>query len=79
MEKLRKENSLYQIIKKNVSGSERIAMQEFFAEKYVYEYQATEKKFFFFAPNHADGIDAWIVRKTKTLQKGSRQNYESNL
>ena len=38
-----------------------------------------KKKFSFFAPNHADGIEAWIVRKTKTLQKGSRQNYESNL
>ena len=31
MEKLKKEGSLYQVIKKNVSGSERIAMQEFFA------------------------------------------------
>ena len=43
-----KENSLYQVIKKTVTGSERIAMQEFFAERYVYEYQATERKFFFF-------------------------------
>lgn len=48
MEKLKKDGSLYQVIKKNVSGSERIAMQEFFAERYVYEYQATERKLFFF-------------------------------
>ena len=69
MEKLRKENSLYQIIKKNVSGSERIAMQEFFAEKYVYEYQATEKKFFFF--------DTVVTKKGK-INAANFFDYESS-
>ena len=69
MEKLRKENSLYQIIKKNVSGSERIAMQEFFAERYVYEYQATERKFFFF--------ETQVTKKGK-INAANFFDYESN-
>ncbi|MBO5937489.1 MAG: PASTA domain-containing protein [Clostridia bacterium] len=69
MEKLKKEGSLYQVIKKNVSGSERIAMQEFFAEKYVYEYQATERKFFFFES---------VVTKKGKVNAANFFDYESN-
>ena len=69
MEKLRKEGSLYQVIKKNVSGSERIAMQEFFAERYVYEYQATERKFFFFEN---------VVTKKGKINAANFFDYESN-
>ncbi len=69
MEKLKKEGSLYQVIKKNVSGSERIAMQEFFAERYVYEYQATERKFFFF--------ETEVTKKGK-VNAANFFDYESN-
>jgi stage V sporulation protein D (sporulation-specific penicillin-binding protein) len=69
MEKLKKEGSLYQVIKKNVSGSERIAMQEFFAERYVYEYQATERKFFFFED---------VVTKKGKVNAANFFDYESN-
>ncbi len=69
MEKLKKEGSLYQVIKKNVSGSERIAMQEFFAERYVYEYQATERKFFFFET---------VVTKKGKVNAANFFDYESN-
>ena len=69
MAKLKKEGSLYQVIKKNVSGSERIAMQEFFAERYVYEYQATERKFFFFES---------VVTKKGKVNAANFFDYESN-
>ena len=69
MEKLKKEGSLYQVIKKNVSGSERIAMQEFFAERYVYEYMATERKFFFFETE---------VKKKGKINAANFFDYESN-
>ncbi len=69
MEKLKKENSLYQVIKKNVSGSERIAMQEFFAERYEYDYQATERKFFFFKTE---------VPKKGKINAANFFDYESN-
>lgn len=48
LEKLKKEGSLYQVIKKNVSGEERIAFEEFFSERYVYYIDGFEKQFFFF-------------------------------
>ena len=69
MEKLKKDGSLYQVIKKNVSGSERIAMQEFFAEKYIYDYQATERKFFFFES---------VVPKKGKINAANFFDYESN-
>lgn len=69
MEKLKKDGSLYQVIKKNVSGSERIAMQEFFAEKYTYEYWTTERKFFFFKDE---------VKKTGKVNAANFFDYESN-
>ena len=69
MEKLKKENSLYQVIKKRVTGSERIAMQEFFAERYVYEYQATERKFFFFET---------VVNKKGKVNAANFFDYESS-
>lgn len=69
MEKLKKENSLYQVIKKKVTGSERIAMQEFFAERYVYEYQATERKFFFFET---------VVNKKGKVNAANFFDYESS-
>lgn len=69
MEKLKKEGSLYQVIKKRVTGSERIAMQEFFAERYVYEYQATERKFFFFES---------VVTKKGKVNAANFFDYESN-
>ena len=61
MAKLKKENSLYQVIKKTVTGSERIAMQEFFAERYIYEYQATERKFFFFENLTTKKMRIWAI------------------
>lgn len=69
MKKLKKEGSLYQVIKKNVSGSERIALQEFFAERYVYEYTATERKFFFFESE---------VTKKGRINAANFFDYESN-
>ena len=69
MKKLKKEGSLYQVIKKNVSGSERIALQEFFAERYVYEYTATERKFFFF--------ESEVLKKGR-INAANFFDYESN-
>lgn len=46
--KLKKEDSVYQVIKKNVSGAERIELEEFFAQKYVFKYQKEVTKFFIF-------------------------------
>lgn len=69
MEKLKKEDSLYQVIKKRVTGSERIAMQEFFAEKYEYKYMATERKFFFFETT---------TEKTGKINAANFFDYESN-
>ena len=69
LEKLKKEDSLYQVIKKRVTGTERIELQEFFAEKYTYEYWVTEKKFFFFEES---------VKKTGKVNAGNFFDYESN-
>ncbi|MBQ7294878.1 MAG: PASTA domain-containing protein [Clostridia bacterium] len=46
--KLKKEDSVYQVIKKQVSGAERIELEEFFAKKYVFKYKKEVTKFFFF-------------------------------
>ncbi len=46
--KLKKEESVYQVIKKNVSGAERIELEEFFAKKYEYTYKKEVRKFIFF-------------------------------
>ena len=46
--KLKKEDSVYQVIKKQVTGAERIELEEFFAQKYVFEYEKEVTKFFFF-------------------------------
>ena len=69
MEKLKKENSLYQVIKKRVTGTERIELQEFFAERYKYDYKAIEKKFFIFKKE---------VDKKGSINAGNFFDYESN-
>lgn len=69
LEKLKKQESLYQVIKKRVTGAERIALQEFFAEKYTYEYNTTERKFFFFESP---------TKKTAKVNAGHFFDYESN-
>ncbi len=69
VEKLKKENSLYQVIKKRVTGTERIELQEFFAERYTYEYTAIEKKFFIFEKE---------VPKKVSINAGNFFDYESN-
>lgn len=48
LNKLKKDDSVYQVIKKNVTGAERIELEEFFAEKYVFTYQKEARKFLFF-------------------------------
>lgn len=48
LKKLKKTDSVYQVIKKNVTGAERIALEEFFAQKYVYTYEKEVRKFLFF-------------------------------
>ncbi len=48
LNKLKKEDSVYQVIKKNVSGAERIELEEFFAQKYEFKYQKEVTKFFLF-------------------------------
>ena len=69
MEKLKKDTSLYQVIKKKVTGTERIELQEFFAERYTYEYYVTEKKFFIFEDE---------VKKIGKINAGNFFDYESN-
>ncbi len=48
IEKLKKSDSVYQVIKKRVSGAERLALEEYFADTKVYMYKKTDTKFFFF-------------------------------
>lgn len=46
--KLKKSESVYQVIKKQVSGAERIELEEFFANKYKFYYKKEVTKFIFF-------------------------------
>ncbi len=46
--KLKKSESVYQVIKKRVSGAERIELEEFFSQRYKYTYKKEVTKFVFF-------------------------------
>ncbi len=48
LEKLKKEDSVYQVIKKNVTGAERIELEEFFSKHYVFNYKKQVRKYIFF-------------------------------
>ncbi len=48
LQKLKKEDSVYQIIKKKVSGAERIELDAFFAKLYEFDYKKEVRKFLFF-------------------------------
>lgn len=48
LEKLKKSDSVYQVIKKQVSGAERLELEDYFAVKKEFPYTVTKKKFIFF-------------------------------
>lgn len=69
LEKLKKEDSVYQVIKKKVSGAERIELEEFFSNKFEYNYKKQVKKF---------GIFTKEVDATFKVNAGNFFYYESS-
>ncbi|MDD6012393.1 MAG: hypothetical protein PUC33_06050, partial [Oscillospiraceae bacterium] len=45
LQKLKKD-SVYQVVKRKITGAERLELEDFFAQKYKYNYTVTDKKLF---------------------------------